>query len=57
MTAQLPIHEACDGVIRIDSSGFSCSLKPTNDGITMDGNPSKKPLFINTRFRAIAANV
>lgn len=57
LNSQLPIHEACEDVIRSDSFGLSSLLKPINDGITIDGNPSKKPLFKKTKFLAIAAIV
>lgn len=53
----LPIHEACEAVIRRVSLGFSSVFKPINDGITIEGNPSNRPLFSETKLFARAANV
>lgn len=53
----LPIHEAWEAVIRRVSFGFSSWFKPINDGITIEGNPSNRPLFSETKLFARAANV
>lgn len=57
MNLTLPIHEAWEAVIRRVSFGFSCSFKPINDGITIEGNPSNRPLFNETKLFARAASV
>lgn len=54
---ELPIHKACEGVFCRHSSGFSSRLKPINDGITIEGKPSKRPVFKGMRFRTIAAKL
>lgn len=53
----LPIHEAWEAVIRRVSFGFSFSFRPISDGITIEGNPSNRPLFSETKLFASAANV
>lgn len=54
---RLPIHEACVALMCTVSFGFNSLFKPTKDGITIDGNPSNRPLFSDTKLFANAAKV